>query len=348
MSGFDLSCPVPLSQRDRVLLAHGGGGRLTRELVDRVFLPAFDNAQLGARHDSAVLALGGARVAFTTDAYVVQPRCFPGGDIGALAVHGTVNDLAMAGARSAALSAAFVLEEGLALDELREIVASMRAAAAACGATLVTGDTKVVDRGKGDGMFVVTSGVALVPDGVDVRPARVRPGDAVLVSGDVGRHGVAVLSVREGLAFESPVESDCAPLDGLVAALVDAGIDVHCLRDATRGGLATAANEIALDAGVGIELDEASIPVSDGVAAACELLGLDPLYVACEGRMIAFVAEPDAARALELLRAHRLGAGAARIGTVGEAADGKVLLRTQIGTRRLLDLLSGEQLPRIC
>lgn len=347
-AGLGLSCPVPLGHHERVQLAHGGGGRLTRELIDRVFLPAFDNPQLAARHDSAVVALGGTRVAFTTDAYVVQPRSFPGGDIGMLAVHGTVNDLAMAGARNAALSAAFVLEEGLAMAELRAVVASMQAAAAACGATLVTGDTKVVDRGKGDGMFIVTSGVALVPDGVDVRPARVRAGDAVLVSGDVGRHGIAVLSVREGLAFDSPVASDCAPLDALVAAPIDAGIDLHCLRDATRGGLATALNEIALDAGVGIELDEGAIPVSDGVAAACELLGLDPLYVACEGRMIAFVAERDAARTLDLLRSHALGAEAARIGTVVEGTAGKVALRTRLGTRRLLDLLSGEQLPRIC
>jgi len=345
---FDASCPVPLAPDERVQLAHGGGGRLTRQLIERVFVPAFDNPALAARHDSAVLTLGGQRVAFTTDGYVVQPRTFPGGDVGALAVYGTVNDLAMAGARSAALSAAFILEEGFALDELHGVVASMRDAAAACGATLVTGDTKVVDRGKADGLFVVTSGVGLVPPGVDVRPARVRPGDAVLLSGDVGRHGIAVLSVRDGLAFESPVESDCAPLDGLVAGLLDAGIDVHCLRDATRGGLATALNEIALDARVGVEVDEARVPICDGVAAACELLGLDPHYVACEGRMVAFVAADDAGRALDVLRGHALGAGAERIGTVTTESVGRVVLRTRVGTHRLLDLLSGEQLPRIC
>lgn len=345
---FDLSCPIPLAGHERIQLAHGGGGRLTRDLVEKLFVPAFENPALAMRHDSAVLTLGGARLAFTTDAYVVHPRRFPGGDIGTLAVYGTVNDLAMAGARPAGLAAAFVLEEGLAIDELGTVVASMRAAAAACGVALVTGDTKVVDRGKGDGMFVTTSGVGLVPAGVDVRPGRVRPGDAVLVSGDVGRHGIAVLSVREGLAFESPVESDCAPLAGMVAALVDAGIDVHCLRDATRGGLATVLNEIALDAGVTLEVEEAAIPVSGAVAAACEILGLDPLYVACEGRMVAFVAEADVARTLDLLRSHPSGGQAMRIGAVGGVARGMVALRTRVGTRRLLDLLSGEQLPRIC
>jgi hydrogenase expression/formation protein HypE len=342
------SCPLPLSGHDRVQLAHGGGGRLSRELLERLFLPAFANPALAARHDSAVLPIGGLRLALTIDAYVVHPRRFPGGDIGRLAVYGTVNDLAMAGARPLALSVAFVLEEGLDLAELGEVVATMRDAAATCGVALVAGDTKVVDRGKGDGVFVTTSGVGLVPEGVDIRPARVRPGDAVLLSGDVGRHGIAVLSVREGLAFESPVESDCAPLADLVAALLEAGIDLHCLRDATRGGLASVLNEIASDAGVAVEIDEAAVPVNDSVAAACELLGLDPLYVACEGRMAVFVAGCDAERALEVLRRDPRGAGAAHIGTVGDAGRAGVTLRTRIGTRRTLDLLSGEQLPRIC
>ena len=345
---FDLSCPLPLPRHDRVQLAHGGGGRLTRELIERLFVPAFANPALAARHDSAILDLGAVRLAFTTDAYVVQPRRFPGGDVGTLAVYGTVNDLAMAGARPLGLAAAFVLEEGLAIDELGDLVASMRGAAAACGVALVAGDTKVVDRGKADGLYVTTSGVGLVPAGVDVRPERVRPGDVVLLSGDVGRHGIAVLSVREGLAFESPVESDCGPLAGLVQTLLDAGIEIHCLRDATRGGLATVLNEIALDGGVAVEVDEAAIPVSDGVAAACELLGLDPLYVACEGRMVAFVAAADAERALALLRRDPAGRGAMTIGTVAAGPRGMVALRTRVGTRRLLDLLSGEQLPRIC
>ncbi|HEY2386507.1 MAG TPA: hydrogenase expression/formation protein HypE [Candidatus Binatia bacterium] len=343
-----LECPLPLARHTVVQLAHGGGGRLMRELVEHLFLPAFENPALAERHDSAVVTLGAERVAFTTDGYVVHPRFFPGGDIGTLAVYGTVNDLAMAGARPAYLSVGLVLEEGLAFEELRRITASMRDAAAACGVALVTGDTKVVDRGKGDGVFITTAGIGLVPPGVAIHPRRVRPGDAVLLTGDVGRHGIAVLSVREGLAFETRIESDCAPLATLVAALLDAGIDLHCLRDPTRGGLAAALNEIAVDAGVGIAITEAAVPVTDAVAGACELLGLDPLYVACEGRMIAVLPEPEVDRALELLRAHPLGRQAARIGTVGESGPGTVVLETRLGTRRLLDLLSGEQLPRIC
>ncbi len=344
---IDLRCPVPL-RHDTVQLAQGGGGRASQELLQKLFFPAFDNPALAARHDSAVVEAGGARVAFTTDSYVVHPRFFPGGDIGKLAIYGTVNDLAMAGARPMYLSAAFVLEEGLPIDELQRIAMSMRDAAAECGVLLVTGDTKVVDRGKGDGVFITTSGVGLVPEGVSVAPSRVRPGDAVLVSGDVGRHGVAVLSVREGLAFETPVESDCGSVAGLAASLIEAGVDVHCLRDPTRGGVASALNEIAGAARVGVEVDERAVPVSDEVAGACELLGLDPLYVACEGRMIAFVPEDQAGAALSRLRAHPRGAGAARIGRVMAEDPGVVVLRTRLGARRLLDLLSGEQLPRIC
>jgi hydrogenase expression/formation protein HypE len=347
-SDLALSCPVPLGRHKTVQLAHGGGGRLTRELIEQIFVPAFQNAALDERHDSAVVAIGGCRIAFTTDSYVVHPRFFPGGDIGTLAVYGTVNDLAMAGAQPKYLSAGFILEEGLSLDELQRVVASMRSAAQACGVELVTGDTKVVDHGKGDGLFINTAGVGLVPAGVAVHPRRVRPGDAVLLSGDVGRHGIAVLSVRQGLAFETPIESDCAPLASLAAALLGAGIDVHCLRDPTRGGLASALNEIATDAGVSIEVEEKAIPVPDGVAGACELLGLDPFYVACEGRMVAFVPESDAGRALEMLRAHPAGAAATRIGGVGQGSPGMVVLKTRMGARRLLDLLSGEQLPRIC
>lgn len=344
---FLLSCPPPL-RHATVQLAHGGGGRLMRELIEQLFLPAFANPALAERHDSAVVPVGAGRIAFTTDTYVVHPRTFPGGDIGRLAVCGTVNDLAMAGARPAYLSGAFVLEEGLALDELARIVRSMRAAADECGVALVTGDTKVVDRGKGDGIFVNTAGVGLVPDGVALGPHHVVPGDAVLLSGDVGRHGIAVLSVREGLTFETRIESDCAPLAALVAALVDDGVELHCLRDATRGGLATALNEIAADGGCAIEIDEAAVPVGDAVAGACEILGLDPLYVACEGRMVAFVPAAAAERALAVLRTHPLGAGATRIGMVHAEPGGMVTLRTRFGARRLLDLLSGEQLPRIC
>jgi hydrogenase expression/formation protein HypE len=295
-----------------------------------------------------VLPFGGARLAFTTDSYVVSPLFFPGGDIGKLAIFGTVNDLAMAGARPLYLSAGFILEEGLPIEELRRVVASMRAAAESCGVKLVTGDTKVVDRGKGDGMFVNTAGVGAVPEGVVVSPRRIQPGDAILLSGDVGRHGIAVLSVRSGLAFEGAIESDCAPLAPLVAALIEAGIDLHCLRDTTRGGLATALNELALDAGVSIEINERSIAVSEGVRGACELLGLDPLYVACEGRMVAFVPEAHVSQSLQALRACPGGEQAACIGKVGQGPAGMVTLQTAMGSNRLLDLLSGEQLPRIC
>ena len=350
MSAPDVTpvCPTPLGRPTTIQLAHGGGGRVMRDLIEGLFLPAFDNPALARRHDSAVVPVGDTRVAFTTDTYVVHPRVFPGGDIGTLAVYGTVNDLAMAGARPLYLSAGFILEEGLPLAELERVVRSMRAAAAACGVALVTGDTKVVDRGKGDGLYVNTAGLGLVDDGVVLEPGRVRPGDAVLLSGDVGRHGIAVLSVREGLEFEGAIESDCASVAPLARALLDAGIDVRCLRDPTRGGLATALNEIALDAGVGVDVEEAAIPVDETVAGACELLGLDPLYVACEGRMVAFVAAGDAEHALAVLHRHPLGERATRIGGVTDGPPGGVSLRTRLGSRRVLDLLSGEQLPRIC
>ncbi|WP_316676715.1 hydrogenase expression/formation protein HypE [uncultured Tolumonas sp.] len=344
---FELNCPLPM-RHDTIQLAHGGGGRIMRELLEKVMLPAFHNPALDARHDAALLDLGGVRVAFTTDTYVVKPRFFPGGNIGKLAVYGTVNDLAMGGAVPKWLSVGMVLEEGYPVEELRQVVEAMRAAAAECGVAIVTGDTKVVDRGKGDGVFINTAGIGVVPGGVDIGPHRVEPGDAVLVSGDVGRHGIAVMSVREGLAFETPIESDCAPVHGLAAALLEGGVDVHCMRDPTRGGLASVLNEIATDASVGIEAVEADIPVQEGVAGACEMLGLDPLYVACEGRMVAFVPGAQAERALERLRSAKGGEGAARIGTVTGEDRGTVLLRTALGTRRILDLLSGEQLPRIC
>jgi hydrogenase expression/formation protein HypE len=344
---FELNCPLPL-RHDTIQLAHGGGGRIMRELLEKVMLPAFRNPALDARHDSALLELGGVRLAFTTDTYVVKPRFFPGGNIGKLAVYGTVNDLAMGGATPQYLSVGLVLEEGYPIEELRRVVESMRLAAAECGVCFVTGDTKVVDKGKGDGIFINTAGIGLVPAGVDIGPHRVQPGDAVIVSGDVGRHGIAVMSVREGLDFETPIESDCASVQGLAAALLEGGVDVHCMRDPTRGGLASVLNEIATDAQVGVEAVEAAVPVAEGVAGACEMLGLDPLYVACEGRLVAFVPEEQAGKALALLQAARGGEGSVRIGTVTAEDPGTVYLRTALGTKRILDLLSGEQLPRIC
>ena len=345
---FALNCPLPIADYPQVLMAHGGGGRLMQQLIEQVFYRAFDNPTLGERHDGAVLEVGGQRLAFTTDSYVVRPLFFPGGDIGSLAVNGTVNDLAMCGARPRWLSAGFIIEEGLPVETLRRVAGSMRAAAAAAGVELVTGDTKVVDKGKGDGLFINTAGIGVVEHAGRIRPRAVQPGDAILVSGDLGRHGMAIMSVREGLEFESAIESDCAPLAGLVQALFDAGVEVHCLRDLTRGGLAAALNEVAETARVQMQVDEAAIPVSESVRGACEILGFDPLYVANEGRLVAWVAAGDAERALAAMRSRPEGTGAARIGTVQAEPPGLVTLKSVIGVARVLDLLSGEQLPRIC
>jgi hydrogenase expression/formation protein HypE len=347
-SGFTASCPLPVTETGQILLAHGGGGRMMHELLERVVLPAFQDPELLQRHDGAVLDLGGYRVAFTTDGYVVRPIRFPGGDIGTLAVNGTVNDLAMCGARPLGLSVSFILEEGWPLDAFQEILASMRRSADAARVRIVTGDTKVVDRGKGDGIFVTTAGLGIVAPGVTIAPGRVRPGDAVLLSGDVGRHGIAIMAVREGLNFETPVESDCAPLADVVLALLDAGVQIHCLRDCTRGGLAASLVEIAGAAAVGVRIVEAAVPVHDAVQGACEMLGLDPLHVANEGRFVCFLPEADAERALAVLRAHPVAARAVRIGTVTGVDPGLVTVVSRIGVSRILDLPSGEQLPRIC
>lgn len=342
------ACPLPFGQYPHVLLAHGGGGRLMHQLIEKMFLPAFNNAWLGQQHDGAVIEVGGQRLAFTTDAYVVRPLFFPGGDIGTLAVNGTVNDLAMCGARPQWLSAGFILEEGLPMETLERVVRSMQQAAAAAGVQFVTGDTKVVDKGKGDGLFINTAGLGVVEHNVTIAPSRVQGGDVILVNGDLGRHGMAIMSVREGLAFESTIESDCAPLAGLVLALLEAGIEIHCLRDLTRGGLASALNEIAVAARVQPSIDESAVPVLEQVQGACEILGLDPLYVANEGRFVAFVPARDSAQALELMRSHPLGQGACAIGVVKAESPGLVTLKSKIGASRILDLLSGEQLPRIC
>ena len=345
----EIVCPVPLAVGGRILLAHGGGGRLTRDLVERVFLPAFRNDALAALHDSAVLERPAGRLAFTTDSFVVHPLFFPGGDVGKLAVTGTVNDLAMSGARPLYLSLGFILEEGLPVDDLIRVVASVQAAAHADSVTVVAGDTKVVERGKGDGIFITSSGVGVIVAPRPIAPTEVRPGDAVLVSGPVGQHGVAVMAVRDGLAFTSPIVSDCASVAGAVLALLESGLEVHCLRDPTRGGVATVLNEIAAQAHCEIAVHESAIPVGEDVAGACEVLGLDPLYVACEGRFLAFVTARDADRAVELLRSRPESAEAARIGTVRQGGTpGLVVLKTRAGGERVLDLLSGEQLPRIC
>lgn len=341
-------CPVPITDQDHVMLAHGGGGRMMHALLERVILPPFGQQPLPTRHDGAVLDPGPGRLAFTTDSYVVKPLFFPGGDIGTLAVTGTVNDLAMCGARPIALSAGFILEEGLPLATLERVVASMARTAEAAGVAIVTGDTKVVDRGKGDGLFVNTAGVGLVEHRLAIAPASVRPGDAVLLSGDVGRHGMAILAVREGLRFESTIETDCAPLAAPVLALVAAGLDVHCLRDLTRGGLATTLIEIAEASRLHVEVDETRVAVEENVTGACEILGLDPFYLANEGRFVAFVPKAQAEAALAVLHQHPVSARATRIGEVSSSPAGLVTLQSRIGTRRVLDMQSGEQLPRIC
>lgn len=341
-------CPIPLTRYPEVQLAHGGGGRLTDQLIEDLFLPAFANPALAARHDGARLELGPLRLAFSTDSYVVRPLFFPGSDIGALAVNGTVNDLAMCGARPRYLSCGFIIEEGLPMETLWRVVASMRQAADVAGVTVVTGDTKVVDRGKGDGLYVNTAGIGVIDHAQVIAPMAVRPGDAVLLSGDIGRHGMAVMAAREGLEFESAILSDCAPVAAPALALLDAGLDVHCMRDLTRGGLASGVVEIATASGLHLHLEEAAIPVRDDVRGACEVLGFDPCYVANEGRFIVVVAKPDADRTLAVLRGFAVSDGAVRIGEVSEAPAGLVTLRSAIGATRVMDMLSGEQLPRIC
>lgn len=345
---FSPSCPLPMDQYPRIVLAHGGGGTLMHQLISRMFRPAFGNPSLDAGHDGAVFALTGERLAFTTDSYVVHPLFFPGGDIGTLAVNGTVNDLAMCGARPLYLSAGFILEEGLPMDTLWRIAKSMGRAAEEARVQVVTGDTKVVDKGKGDGIFITTTGVGVITHGLAIAPSSVCPGDLVLLSGDVGRHGIAVMSVREGLAFESAIESDCAPLADLVANLLDAGIEIHCLRDLTRGGLATALVEIAEEGRIAVSIEERAIPVCEAVQGACEILGLDPLYVANEGRFVTFVPPEAAEPALTIMRAHPLGASACVIGRVVGEPPGLVTTKSRIGITRIVQMLSGEQLPRIC
>jgi hydrogenase expression/formation protein HypE len=349
---FALSCPAPLAAKDTILLGHGSGGKLSAELIRDIFLPAFQNPVLARLDDQAIVNVNGQRFAISTDSFVVKPLFFPGGDIGSLAVHGTVNDLAMGGATPLFLSAGFIIEEGFAMEQLRRVVTSLQRAAAEAGVQVVTGDTKVVEKGKGDGLFINTTGIGLVPEGVDLSADRARPGDKVLLSGSIGDHGIAILAQREGLEFETQIQSDSAALHTLVAAMLGVTStvtpEIRCMRDPTRGGVSSTLNEIAERSRVGIELVESSLPIHEQVRGACELLGLDPLYVANEGKLIAIVAPEAADAVLQTMRRHPLGAEAQIIGTVKEENAGLVTMRTPFGTTRIVDMLAGDQLPRIC
>ncbi len=345
-SGF--TCPIPKSDYPNILLAHGSGGRLTHDLISKVFVPQFQNELLEPLHDGAVFRVGGKKLAFTTDSYVVNPIFFPGGNIGELAVNGTVNDLAMCGARPMYLSAAFIIEEGLPLEDLLKVVRSMQDAAKSAGVLLVTGDTKVVDRGKGDKIFINTSGIGSVDVDVEISPGRMEAGDRIIVNGDIALHGIAILSVREGLEFNTEIRSDTASLNGLVAEMLAASKNIHVLRDPTRGGVATSLNELAEQASLGIEISEDAIPITDDVTGACEILGLDPLYIANEGKLLAFVSPADTDRVLEAMREHPLGRKSCIVGEVVDQHRGTVVLKSRIGGSRVVDMLTGEQLPRIC
>jgi hydrogenase expression/formation protein HypE len=347
------SCPLPIFEHKQIVLGHGSGGKLTAELIEKVFLPAFSNPVLNKLDDQAVFDLNGTRLAFTTDSFVVTPIFFPGGDIGRLAINGTVNDLAMSGARPLYLSAAFILEEGLLAEELQRVVESMRDAAREAGVQLVTGDTKVVNRGKGDKVFITTTGVGIIEGSIEISASRARPGDKILVSGFIGDHGMAIMSQRENLEFEGGIESDCAPLNSLVATMLEVSgpngeCAIHVMRDPTRGGVATTLNEIAARSSVGMLLQEDAIPARESVRGACELLGLDPLYVANEGKLLAIVAPPAADAVLNRMREHPLGRDTAIIGEVVSEHAPMVRMKTSVGGTRILDVMFGEQLPRIC
>ncbi|WP_126389291.1 hydrogenase expression/formation protein HypE [Pseudanabaena sp. ABRG5-3] len=348
MSLEQISCPIAFQQYPKILLAHGGGGRLTHQLISEIFSPAFGMGDR-AQQDAATISLSGQKLAFTTDSYVVKPMFFAGGDIGALAVNGTVNDLAMVGAKPLYLSAGFILEEGLPMEILWRVVQSMRQAAEIAGVQIVTGDTKVVDRGKGDGIFINTSGIGAIATDLEIAPHSIREGDVILLNGDIGRHGIAIMAAREGLEFESEIQSDCMALADVVVALLEGGVEIHAMRDLTRGGLATSINELASTANVNITLEESEIAVQEDVRAVCEILGLDPLYVANEGRFVAFVPESEAEKAIAIARSFPEAGGQMRvIGRVGDRGQTIVSMRGQIGVSRILSMLSGEQLPRIC
>lgn len=345
---FSLSCPISISDYPKVLLAHGGGGKLMQSLIDKMFRPSFSNSLLAQNHDSTVIDIKASRIAFTTDSYVVKPVFFPGGDIGTLAVNGTVNDLSMSGAKPCYISIGMIIEEGFPMENLWRVVQSINISAKEAGVEIVTGDTKVVDKGKGDGIFINSSGIGIIENDFNISPGNIKPGDAVIINGDLGRHGIAIMAEREGLAFESKIKSDCAPLNGIVKELIDSGIDIHCMRDLTRGGLSSAINELAESSKTEILIDDSVIPVHEDVQGACEILGFDPLYVANEGKFVVFVNPKHADKCLEIMKLHPLGQESAIIGKVTDGVKPIVKLKSKIGTVRILDMLSGEQLPRIC
>ncbi|MGZ5031225.1 MAG: hydrogenase expression/formation protein HypE [Methylobacter sp.] len=348
MSEIKLNCPLPL-QYEQIVMAHGGGGRLMQQLLDKLVQPTFSNPLLNQKHDSAVLNVNGSRLAFTTDSYVVKPLFFSGGDIGKMAVCGTLNDLAMSGAKPLYLSCALIIEEGFPVKDLQRIVESMQYAAQQAGVLIVTGDTKVVDHGSGDGVYINTAGIGLIGDNVNVLPANIQAGDSIIINSDIARHGIAIMLERESMNFDSSIASDCADLSGLVMELLQAGIDIHCMRDLTRGGLASCLIELAATSHHAIEISEAALPIHQDVNSACEILGFDPLYIANEGCFALFVPEAQTEQILDALHRHPLGKQACRIGQVKAAhQQGAVTLQTAMGISRVLDLLSGEQLPRIC
>jgi hydrogenase expression/formation protein HypE len=343
-----MACPLPINNHKKVLMAHGGGGNLSHQLIQKMFLSQFNNSFLNEEHDGAVIPVKEGRIAFSTDSYVVNPIFFPESNIGELAVNGTINDLSMCGAKPLFISAGLIIEEGLPMEELWRIVMSMQRAAEAAGVRIVTGDTKVVDKGKGDNIFINTSGIGFIEPGIDIAPKNCSPGDVIILNGRIAEHGIAIMSAREGLSFETKIKSDTAPLNSLVEVMLNTSRNIHVLRDPTRGGLSSSLNEIAMKSGLSIIIEENSIPVSEEVKGACEILGFDPLYIANEGKLVAFVPEAEALKVLLAMQSNPLGRESVVIGKVVEGNPGTVILRTSIGSTRIVDMLSGEQLPRIC
>jgi hydrogenase expression/formation protein HypE len=343
-----MACPIPIKNYNKVLLAHGGGGNLSHQLIQKMFFSQFSNLFLDEEHDGAVIPVKEGRIAFSTDSYVVHPVFFPGGNIGELAVNGTVNDLSMCGAKPLYISAGFIIEEGLPMDVLWQIVLSMKKAAESAGVQIVTGDTKVVDKGKGDKIFINTSGIGFIEPGIDISPKNCSHGDVIILNGKIADHGIAIMSAREGLSFETQIISDTAPLNSLVELMLNTSRNIHVLRDPTRGGLASALNEIAMTSKQSVIINENSIPISEEVKGACEILGLDPMYIANEGKLVAFIPEADAPNVLKAMRSHPFGKESVIIGKVVSGTPGSVVMKTSIGSTRIVDMLSGEQLPRIC